>query len=400
MHRVQVLSLRIPQGYEKALGAEHTSTLKTVNNLGLLYAYQGKLVEAEQMHQRALQGKERAWGPEHTLTLDTVNNLGVLYKNQGKLVEAEQMYQQALQGYEKAWGPEHTSTLNTVNNLGLLYADQGKLVEAEQMYQRALQGMEKAWGLEHTSTLDTVNNLGNLYRNQGKLVEAEQMHQRALQGKEKAWGPEHTSTLKTVNNLGLLYKDQGKLAKAEQMYLRALRGYENALYPEHTLTLTTVEDLGHVLQMRCYAAVKHSTRIIVHLNVKQLVSLCLKFPRSRQRLLIYLVRAFAWIGDSENSIAAFEYQLAVSSSEYNFSCDGCDTKLGVDTSRFVCTVCEDRDLCKSCFDKLEGNEFEDSFLCQGHTFLELDGTSMARSSSKEVETSCSIEQWLKDIAEQ
>ena len=158
------------------------------HNLGLLYADQGKLVEAEQMCQRALQGYEKAWGPDHTLTLDIVNNLGLLYKNQGKLVEAEQMCQRALQGKEKAWGPDHTSTLNTVNNLGLLYANQGKLVKAEQMYQRALQGYEKAWGPDHTSTLSTVNNLGLLYANQGKLVEAEQMYQRALQGKEKAIG--------------------------------------------------------------------------------------------------------------------------------------------------------------------------------------------------------------------
>src|ERR1700741_2582461 len=76
--------------------------------------------------QRALQGYEKAWGPEHTSTLDTVNNLGNLYANQGKMDEAERMYQRALQGYEKAWGPEHTSTLNTVNNLGILYKDQGR----------------------------------------------------------------------------------------------------------------------------------------------------------------------------------------------------------------------------------------------------------------------------------
>jgi tetratricopeptide (TPR) repeat protein len=73
------------------------------------------------MYQRALQGNEKAWGPDHTSTLDTVNNLGLLYKSQGKLDEAEKMYQRALQGKEKAWGPDHTSTLDTVNNLGLLY---------------------------------------------------------------------------------------------------------------------------------------------------------------------------------------------------------------------------------------------------------------------------------------
>jgi Tfp pilus assembly protein PilF len=45
------------------------------------------------MYQRALQGFEKAWGPDHTSTLDTVNNLGALYADQGKLGEAETMFQ-------------------------------------------------------------------------------------------------------------------------------------------------------------------------------------------------------------------------------------------------------------------------------------------------------------------
>jgi tetratricopeptide (TPR) repeat protein len=72
------------------------------------------------MYYQALAGYEKALGPGHTSTLNTVNNLGLLYSNQGKLAEAEQMYLRALAGYEKALGPGHTSTFNTVNNLGLL----------------------------------------------------------------------------------------------------------------------------------------------------------------------------------------------------------------------------------------------------------------------------------------
>ena len=37
--------------------------------------------------ERALEGREKALGPEHTSTLGTVNNLGILYKDQGKLAE-------------------------------------------------------------------------------------------------------------------------------------------------------------------------------------------------------------------------------------------------------------------------------------------------------------------------
>ena len=100
--------------------------------LAALYEQNDKMVEAEEMYLRALQGYEKAWGAEHTSTLATVNNLGVLYKNQGKMVEAEEMLLRALRGYEKTWGAEHTSTLDTVNNLGVLYKNQGKMVRSEE----------------------------------------------------------------------------------------------------------------------------------------------------------------------------------------------------------------------------------------------------------------------------
>lgn len=55
--------------------------------------------------------------------LVTINNLGLLYADQGKLSEAEEMYLRALEGYEKVLSTEHILTLNTVNNLGNFYID-------------------------------------------------------------------------------------------------------------------------------------------------------------------------------------------------------------------------------------------------------------------------------------
>src|SRR4051794_18257854 len=75
------------------------------------------------MYLRALAGEEKALGPDHSSTLDTVNRLGVLYAGQGKLEQAEKMYLRALAGLEKALGPGHPLTLNTVNCLGCLGLD-------------------------------------------------------------------------------------------------------------------------------------------------------------------------------------------------------------------------------------------------------------------------------------
>jgi Tetratricopeptide repeat len=80
------------------------------------------MAEAEAMYMRALQGKEKMWGPEHTSTLDTVNNLGVLYRDQGKTAEAEAMYVRALQGYQKALGTDHPRTQVIIRNLDQCYA--------------------------------------------------------------------------------------------------------------------------------------------------------------------------------------------------------------------------------------------------------------------------------------
>jgi tetratricopeptide (TPR) repeat protein len=84
------------------------------------------------------------------------HNLGLLYVDQGKLVEAEQMYQRALQGYEKAWGLDNITTyvpaLNTILNLGLLFERQADLAKARTMFSKALRGYKQVFGPDYTKS--------------------------------------------------------------------------------------------------------------------------------------------------------------------------------------------------------------------------------------------------------
>ncbi|KAK5188945.1 hypothetical protein LTR47_011581 [Exophiala xenobiotica] len=127
-----------------------------------LLTQQVQHIAAEQMYMLTLAGYEKALGANHTSTLNTVNNLWNLYRAQGNLGKAGKMYQRALAGYEKALGADHTSTLNTVDNLGNLYADQDKLDGAERMYRRALQGFQKSLGADHPSIVTVRANLKDL----------------------------------------------------------------------------------------------------------------------------------------------------------------------------------------------------------------------------------------------
>jgi hypothetical protein len=63
---------------EKALEAEHTLRLKTVSNLGVLYADQGKMAEAKAMILRALQGYEKAVQTDHPITQRFARGLNAL----------------------------------------------------------------------------------------------------------------------------------------------------------------------------------------------------------------------------------------------------------------------------------------------------------------------------------
>jgi tetratricopeptide (TPR) repeat protein len=124
------------------------------------------------MYERALRGKEKALGPEHTSTLDTVNNLGILYADQGKLVEAEQMYERALRGYEKVHGINNVLTyipaLNTIWAFASLFEQQGNLTKARIMYSKALVGYEKVVGPNHPKSRSLRESLGALDTRTGK----------------------------------------------------------------------------------------------------------------------------------------------------------------------------------------------------------------------------------------
>jgi tetratricopeptide (TPR) repeat protein len=441
--KAEQMCVRSLQGYEKARGPDHTSTLDAVHRLGNLYADQGKMVEAEQMYIRALQGRESTMGLDHTSTLDMVNNLGLLYADQGKMAEAEQMYIRALQGYEEAWGPEHMSKLDTVHNLGLLYADQGKMVEAEKMYLRALQGYETAWGPEHTSTLDTVHNLGLLYAGQGKVVEAEKMCLRALQRYEKAKGPNHASTLDMVNNLGNLYKSQEKMIEAEKMYMRALQGYEETWGSHHKSTLNTVYNLGDLYSRQgklkeaenvygralkeCIkefgldhpSTIKIATTLCRNLSesiskqvlqsgkmirdqpqiISQLVGLANTWGSKSLAIFGALGRALLWNSDELNAQIAFQQQVDFQHGVLVYPrilCDGCNLPLTCSMKRFVCKRCYDVDLCGQCFRRRE-TDIKVVPTCSDHSFLKISLGMLAGSNTDHLFGKTPRELWMQSL---
>ena len=206
---------------EKALGPEHPEVGQSLNNLAELYRAQGKYVEAEPLHRRALAIREKALGPEHPAVATNLNNLAELYREQGKYAKAEPLNQRALAIREKALGPEHPAVAASLNNLALLYDAQGKYTEAEPLYRRALAIDEKALGPEHPGVATDLNNLAELYRAQAKYAEAVPLYRRSLAILEKALGPEHPNVATSLENYAVLLRKTNRDAEAAKLEARA-----------------------------------------------------------------------------------------------------------------------------------------------------------------------------------
>lgn len=80
----------------------------------------GDYPAAEMVGRVGVEGRRKVPGQEHSDTLDSIKNLGLVLDKLGKYEEAEEMHRQVLEGKKKMLGEEHLDTLISVNDLALV----------------------------------------------------------------------------------------------------------------------------------------------------------------------------------------------------------------------------------------------------------------------------------------
>ncbi|XP_006901291.1 PREDICTED: kinesin light chain 3 [Elephantulus edwardii] len=204
-------------------GYEIPARLRTLHNLVIQYASQGRYEVAVPLCRQALEDLERSLGHCHPDVATMLNILALVYRDQNKYKEATELLHDALQIREQTLGPEHQAVAATLNNLAVLYGKRGRYREAEPLCQRALEIREKVLGANHPDVAKQLNNLALLCQNQGKFEEVEQHYARALSIYEALGGPHDPSVAKTKNNLASAYLKQNKYQQAEALYKEILR---------------------------------------------------------------------------------------------------------------------------------------------------------------------------------
>ncbi|XP_077836477.1 kinesin light chain 3 isoform X4 [Macaca mulatta] len=203
-------------------GYEIPARLRTLHNLVIQYAGQGRYEVAVPLCRQALEDLERSSGHCHPDVATMLNILALVYRDQNKYKEATELLHDALQIREQTLGPEHPAVAATLNNLAVLYGKRGRYREAEPLCQRALEIREKVLGADHPDVAKQLNNLALLCQNQGKFEDVERHYARALSIYEALGGPHDPNVAKTKNNLASAYLKQNKYQQAEELYKEIL----------------------------------------------------------------------------------------------------------------------------------------------------------------------------------
>ncbi|XP_012278761.1 kinesin light chain isoform X3 [Orussus abietinus] len=209
-------------------GYEIPARLRTLHNLVIQYASQGRYEVAVPLCKQALEDLEKTSGHDHPDVATMLNILALVYRDQNKYKEAANLLNDALAIREKTLGNHHPAVAATLNNLAVLYGKRGKYKEAEPLCKRALEIRQKVLGRDHPDVAKQLNNLALLCQNQGKYEEVERYYERALEIYEAKLGPDDPNVAKTKNNLASCYLKQGKFKDAEVLYKQVLtRAHES-----------------------------------------------------------------------------------------------------------------------------------------------------------------------------
>ena len=196
--------------------------LRTLHNLVLQYASQGRYEVAVPLCHQALQDMEKSCGHQHPEFATMLNILALVYRDQGRYKVATELLQDVLSIREQTLGCQHPAVAATLNNLAVLCGKRQKFDKAEPLCRRALEIREKVLGSSHPDVAKQLTNLALICQKQNKYDDVEHLYERALDIYENTLGPDSPNSMKTRNILAAVYTKQKKYKPAEHLYIQLL----------------------------------------------------------------------------------------------------------------------------------------------------------------------------------
>lgn len=209
---------------ETLYGPESMKTLQNLHNLATALAQAGRNAEALPLRARHAETAARVLGLNHTSTLRSRGQLGLLKSYlAGEEDESESIMYDVLARQREKLGRAHPSTIYLINSLSTALGRHHKNDEAIALLEEGLRDAETVLTSRNAAVYTMKSNLGELHRREGHLERAEELARSALESASDELPPEHSFIGLYKARLGAVLTDLGKFDEAEPQLLEAHR---------------------------------------------------------------------------------------------------------------------------------------------------------------------------------
>jgi tetratricopeptide (TPR) repeat protein len=245
----------------------------TLQNLASAELYLGEANAAEQHALLAIRELEKRPALDREALALSHNNLGQVYAAEGRYTEAEQETVQAKDMWSAISGPESKNVAAAISNLGALYVQERKYKKAEALYLESAQIACKISGSASKEYARELNRLGVLYNAEKRFTEAEEALRNAVEIDSRTLGDKSPILAESYLNLAASLHSQKRRDEALECFRRGIEIMTNAGQKEAP-TMAAVLDQYSVLlrEMNRWADAEKASTEALGIRVREKVN--------------------------------------------------------------------------------------------------------------------------------
>ena len=251
---IEVTIARALEQAEKQLGQDFAgrplAEALARDAIGVTWETLGRYEDAKWQLRRAIELRQRELGPDDPATLKSMNDLAVIYTKANEPDKAVPLFEEVLRKRKVRLAPDHPHMLISINNLAGAYYETGDFQKALPLYDQAYELSKATLGPDDRNTLKTMSNLARAWRAVGNLPKALPLYKQALEKSRSTLSPDHPDTLTRMNNLAVALEEAGDLPQALDLYKEAYEKSIAKLDRNHPDTLASMDNLAGAYDRR------------------------------------------------------------------------------------------------------------------------------------------------------
>ncbi|KAK3379116.1 hypothetical protein B0T24DRAFT_145647 [Lasiosphaeria ovina] len=189
------LGLKIHQGYEITMGADHPHTLDALDDLIQTYHSRGQPAKSEELGRPLLYKPETVAGPAAFSISNIIQTLITIFRSQERWQDMADAAKRLAHIQTKECGRECRSTLDIMELQAFAYSKQLRLDEAVGIHTEIIETRKRVYGLADEDTIDSMEHLVQTLEHNGNYQDATKLMEEVVGLREQLHGKDDVRTL-------------------------------------------------------------------------------------------------------------------------------------------------------------------------------------------------------------